>query len=167
MKFFFEIFFEIFVVVVVAPDGVWMQGDLTLFKTPAGDLRKITWYANGKADPFSSRDGSVSKDPNNASPTSIRSDVRRRAARFLNRSSTTASNSTTTTDDPNMVAEIFFHRSVSDVLIAVYPRQIVLVSLRYLCPYRTIPLEKSGSDFFSVLPLRQRDGFFACIRMGR
>lgn len=166
---FFYIFFRFFPfsIAVIAPDGVWIQEDLTLYKPPTSEVRKITWYNNGKSDLLAGRENSLPKDPNSQSPTSLRSDVRRRAARFLNRPSmTSAVSGVTTTEDPSLVAEIFFHRSVSDVLVAVYPRQIVLVSLRYLCPYRVISLEKASTDLFSVLPLRQLDGFLCLHQNG-
>lgn len=138
-----------------------MMHDLTLFKASTGDLQKITWSHDSRSG-VTAREASLTKE-SASSPSSIRSDIRQRAVRLLARNQT-GPHLNNVEAESNFLIEIFFHRRMNDVLIAVYPRQIVFVSLRYSAAFRIISVEKASAALSTVIPLRQLDAFY-CVHI--
>ncbi|XP_055332678.1 WD repeat-containing protein 11-like [Paramacrobiotus metropolitanus] len=142
--------------VFIASDGIWMIQDMSFYKSPSHDLERISWYLNGRLTGVH-REGLAGKDVA-VSPTSIRSDIKQRASKLLSRNSLVVSNIPEV--DSNSLLEIYFHRNMYNVLIAVYPRQILFISIRYGSVFRQINSEKAAVPFQSVIPVRQLDAFY-------
>ncbi|GAU94003.1 hypothetical protein RvY_05852 [Ramazzottius varieornatus] len=147
-----------------APDGVYIQNDFSIFKAPSSEPQRFSWTSNGKID--SSPAGSFLKDPTH-SPSSLKADVRRRAARFLTRGSISGNDtSLTTVSDKNLIVEVFFHRSINDIIVVIYPRQIQLISLKFGSIYRILTLEKNLPNIISAIPIRQINGVYCLYSNG-